>query len=48
MLMSRPIRAIDYDRLIRVQGTLEFGTAVDAATGFVSRVRLKNSTYRKV
>ena len=48
VLMSRPIRAIDYDRLIRVQGTLEFGTAVDAATGFVSRVRLKNSTYRKV
>ncbi len=48
VLMRRPIRAIDYDRLVRVQGTLEFGTAVDAATGFVSRVRLKNSNYRKV
>ena len=48
VLMSRPIRAIDYDRLIRVQGTLEFGTEIDTATGFVSRVRLRNSTYRKV
>ena len=48
VLMSRPIRAIDYDRLIRVQGTLEIGTDVDVATGFVSRVRLRNSTYRKV
>ena len=47
VLMSRPIHAIDYDRLISVKGTLEFGDATDAATGFVSRVRLRNSTYRK-
>lgn len=47
VLMGRPIRAIDYDRLIRVRGTLEFGTETDPQTGFVSRVRLRNATYRK-
>ncbi len=48
VLMGRPIRAIDYDKLIRVRGTLEFGTETDKATGFVSRVRLRNATYKKV
>ena len=46
--MSRPIRAIDYDRLIAVRGTLEFGDETDRETGFVSRVRLRDSSYRKV
>ncbi len=47
VLMGRPIRAIDYDRLIKVRGRLEFGTDTDPSTGFVSRVRLRNATYRK-
>ena len=45
--MARPIRAIDYDTLIRVTGTLETGEAADEATGFVSLVRLRNSRYVK-
>src|SRR6266436_1495610 len=40
IFLGRPIRALSYDRLIRVNGTLEIGTDTDAATGFVSRVRL--------
>ena len=45
--MARPIRAIDYDTLIRVTGTLETGEAADETTGFVSLVRLRNSRYVK-
>ena len=44
VLMGRPIRAIDDDKLIRGRGTLEFGTETDNATGFVSRVHLRNAT----
>ncbi len=44
-LMNRPMRVLDYDRLIEVSGTLQVGTTTDADTGFVSRVRLADSTY---
>jgi len=47
IFMGRPIRALAYDRLIRVTGTLEIGTDTDEVTGFVSRVRLRDSTYAK-
>ncbi len=45
--MSRPIHAIDYDRLIRVTGVLDIGERADAATGFVSRVRVRDARYVK-
>jgi hypothetical protein len=48
IFLTRPVRALAYDRLISVSGTLEIGTDTDAATGFVSRVRLRDSKYSKV
>ena len=48
VFLNRPVRAIPYDRLISVSGTLHIGTETDAATGFVSRVRLRDSKYAKV
>src|SRR4030088_3342856 len=39
--LNRPVRALPYDRLIGVSGTLQIGTETDAGTGFVSRVRLR-------
>jgi hypothetical protein len=45
IFLSRPVRAIAYDRLIKVSGTLEIGTDTDEGTGFVSRVRLRDSKY---
>jgi hypothetical protein len=47
IFMGRPIRALAYDRLIKVTGTLEIGTDTDEATGFVSRVRLRDSNYAR-
>jgi len=47
IFMSRPIRALAYDRLIKVSGTLEIGTDTDEGTGFVSRVRLRGSSYSR-
>ena len=34
--------------LLDVSGTLEIGTFTDAATGFVSLVRLRDAKYTKV
>jgi hypothetical protein len=48
IFMGRPVRALAYDRLIRVAGTLEIGTDTDEGTGFVSRVRLRDSTFSRV
>jgi hypothetical protein len=48
VMLSRPVRALAYDRLLTVTGTLEIGTDTDATTGFVSRVRLRDSKYSKV
>jgi hypothetical protein len=48
IFLNRPVRALAYDRLISVTGTLEIGTDTDDATGFVSRVRLRDSKYVKV
>jgi hypothetical protein len=42
------VRALQYDRLIGVSGTLQIGTETDAGTGFVSRVRLRQSKYAKI
>ena len=46
--LSRPVRALAYDRLLDVSGILEIGIDTDAATGFVSLVRLRDATYTKV
>ncbi len=46
--LSRPVRALAYDRLLDVSGTLEIGIDTDAATGFVSLVRLRDAKYVKV
>jgi len=46
--LSRPVRALAYDRLLDVSGTLEIGVETDAATGFVSLVRLRDAKYAKV
>jgi hypothetical protein len=47
VLLERPVHAVDYDRLISVTGTLALGTETDEATGFVSRVRLRDARYHK-
>jgi hypothetical protein len=46
--LSRPVRALAYDRLLNVSGILEIGIETDAATGFVSLVRLRDAKYTKV
>lgn len=46
--LSRPVRALQYDILLNVSGTLEIGEETDAATGFVSLVRLRDAKYTKV
>jgi hypothetical protein len=46
--LSRPVRALAYDELLDVSGTLEIGTFTDPATGFVSLVRLRDAKYTKV
>jgi hypothetical protein len=46
--LSRPVRALAYDRLLDVSGILEIGVDTDAATGFVSLVRLRDAKYAKV
>jgi hypothetical protein len=46
--LSRPVRALAYDELLDVSGTLEIGTFTDPATGFVSLVRLHDAKYTKV
>src|SRR5882762_7523505 len=48
VLLSRPVHALAYDRAILVTGLLEIGTETDAATGFVSRVRLREARYVKI
>ena len=47
IFMGRPIRALAYDRLIKVTGKLEIGTDTDEVTGFVSRVRLRDSSHAR-
>ena len=46
--LFRPVRALNYDILLNVSGTLEIGETTDAATGFVSLVRLSDAKYSKV
>jgi hypothetical protein len=46
--LSRPVRALAYDRLLNVSGILEIGIDTDVATGFVSLVRLRDAKYAKV
>src|ERR1700693_6004417 len=43
--LSRPVRALAYDRLLNVSGSLEIGIETDAATGFVSLVGLRAGNF---
>ena len=45
---SGALRAVDFSDLISVRGRLELGTATDAQTGFVSRLRLVQADFRRV
>lgn len=42
--LDNPVAALPFDSPIRVTGTLELGSEVDAETGFVSLVRIKASS----
>lgn len=42
--LDNPVTALPFDSPIRVTGTLELGSEVDAETGFVSLVRIKASS----
>jgi hypothetical protein len=46
--MRRKQEATDPGALINVEGTLEIGPETDAATGFVSKVRLTDAEFRRV
>ena len=48
VMLDREVRALSYDQLINVSGILDLGTQTDAATGFVSRVRLLGAKYSRV
>jgi hypothetical protein len=45
---SRPVVALAYNMLIGVSGILDIGTRTDEKTGFVSRVRLLETSYVKI
>jgi hypothetical protein len=45
---SRPVVALAYNKLIGVSGMLDIGTQTDEKTGFVSRVRLLETSYVKI
>ena len=45
---AESVAVVRYTDLIRVRGRLETGFKTDAATGFVSFVRLMGSTYEKL
>jgi hypothetical protein len=42
---ARPLEPVPFNDLIRVTGRLDLGTQTDAATGFVSRVRLTEADF---
>ena len=42
---KRIVRVLPFNLKIEVRGVLELGTAKDAETGFVSRVRLTDAKY---
>ena len=46
--MRRKQEATDPGALINVEGTLDIGPETDAATGFVSKVRLTDAEFRRV
>jgi hypothetical protein len=48
IMPSRPVVALAYNKLIGVSGLLDIGTQTDEKTGFVSRVRLLETSYVKI
>jgi hypothetical protein len=47
VMLDRPVRALSFEQLLTVSGTLDLGTQTDAETGFVSRVRLLGAKYSR-
>lgn len=45
---DRPFEAVRYTDLIRVEGRFETGFETDEETGFVSHLRLRGATWRKL
>lgn len=45
---DEPFEAVRYTDLIRVEGQFETGFETDAETGFVSHLRLRGATWRKL
>lgn len=45
---DRHLRAQNFNDLILVRGRLDLGTKTDAATGFVSRIRLTGANFQRV
>ncbi len=45
--LSEPVNSLPFDQPIKVAGTLELGTQIDAETGFVSLVRIRADTVAK-
>lgn len=43
---KRVFRAVSFSRRIRAYGTLTLGTFTDPDTGFLSRVRLQNASFK--
>jgi hypothetical protein len=39
--LDNPVRALPFDRPIRVEGILELGSSMDPETGFVSLIRIR-------
>lgn len=44
---QRELQVVAFDNIIDVSGTLDLGAWTDPETGFVSKVRLKDATYRR-
>lgn len=43
--LNTTLKAVNFNKLIEVKGTLKLGTFIDTDTGFVSRVRLTNASF---
>ena len=42
-----PLRVVAFDNILDVNGTLDLGAWTDPETGFVSKVRLMDATYKR-
>lgn len=45
---ARTVIPTNFSERIEVEGTLEVGSSIDATTGFVSQLRLRDALFRKI